>query len=82
VGLAKLCESLTDNSTIQELYLDHNNLAGSGISCLNNFLWENASLQTLSMVRCEIDEGFGEAVKGGLARNTNMTHLILADNSL
>lgn len=81
VGIARLFESLSKNSTVDTLILDKNPLHGKGISSLVNFLWENTTLKHLSMNECELSLLACDALSNGLDRNRGVNVLLLAKNN-
>ncbi len=53
-GIAELQEALSENDTLEELYLDQNNLENLGAGVLANFLVNNTTLRVLDLTKNKI----------------------------
>lgn len=53
-GIAELQEALSENDTLEELYLDQNNLENLGAGVLANFLVNNSTLRVLDLTKNKI----------------------------
>jgi Ran GTPase-activating protein (RanGAP) involved in mRNA processing and transport len=53
-GIAELQEALSENDTVEELYLDQNNLENLGAGVLANFLVNNSTLRVLDLTKNKI----------------------------
>jgi Ran GTPase-activating protein (RanGAP) involved in mRNA processing and transport len=53
-GIAELQEALSENDSLEELYLDQNNLENLGAGVLANFLVNNSTLRVLDLTKNKI----------------------------
>ena len=79
-GMIFLFESLTENSRLESLVLDGNQIHSRKISSLSTFLATNLSLSSLSLKECRLDDGICDALKNGLKKNKSLRKLFLNGN--
>ena len=79
-GMIFLFESLTENSRLESLVLDGNQIHSRKISSLSTFLAANLTLSSLSLKECRLDDGICDALKNGLKKNKSLRKLFLNGN--
>ena len=81
-GGYNLIQNLGRNHTIKYACLDHNNLGGIRIKLrvLKDLLFNNQTIETLSMCHCLLGENGGSYISRGLGHSPSLTHLFLGYN--
>ena len=81
--IASLARALETNTSLQELYLDHNEIDAEGAMALANMLRENTTLQVLQLSSNHIHDKGAQAFAQVLANdNTTLRRLELSANRM